>query len=1236
MRRYIVSLILCVACLMLPAYAQVTTGIVTGTVIDQTGAVAANVPVTITNTATGATRTMNTNSAGDYRFEALSTGTYQLSVKAPNFKESVTNGVEVHAATTTTADVKLQVGSATEHVDVEANAIQVQTDNASLGETVEGQQVRELPLNGRSFVQLTQLAPGVSAANNFDSKNKGLQGGVDFSVNGNATTNNLYLVDGANNNDTGSNRTILIYPSIESIAEFKMLRNSYGAEYGGAAGAVINIVTRSGSNDWHGSVLYSGRNDVLNARTYFAAQRTAIANANGQTLAHDGKDKVRRNDWGYSIGGPIIKNKLFFFWSQEWNHEIRGNTRSACVPTAAEAAGDFSADPTSQANAKVADGGLGTPLTSCMVAPNLTGLNPALYTANTQLFNYKGTQVPVYGPILTSVDPAGAALALKYPLPNQPLTGGNNWSASLPTPLMWRQENVRVDYNLSKNNTVMGRFTQDSWSNNAFNAGYWGEDPFPALNDNWVQPSKSIVGKWTRTIGTTMVNDAEFTYSNNRINIAPSGIDPGNGRPFGEALLNLISTAVPTEYPNSLKTASASIPTIWGGLGSYGSGQNYWTQAPWENQLDLYVAKDDASKVIGKHTIKFGGQISWNAKDEDTGDSSTERPTFGSGGLFSGPGDPMNCGKDGKSACFTGSGNNLANVLIPGGIWNMSETSTNVRAQLRWHDDALYVADNWKVTSRLTLDLGLRWDLLDAPYQPNNQITNFQPSLYNPAIPISAGDACNGLWIVAGTNPCGAANTQFGTAFSLGTPGPGRALVNNNNHLFSPRLGIAWDPWGDGNTAVRIGVGRFFQRERVSRYTLVANAPFAVTSSVNRPLDSTVPLTAGGASPAGGIDPSATIPESWQWNVSIQRSLAKDTTLEVGYVGNHAYHQTSSYDINQIAPQNWLAASFMNNGAAQTAGFYAFNDFSGSLAWWTHQGDATYNSLQTLFKTRYKRSQLTAAYTWSHSISNAILDDSSGGIGYQSFTYPGNPSLDRGNSSINRPHIFTANFNYYLPDLNQANKLVKGALGAWELGLITTEALGNSNTVYQGSLSDDSTLWAPGSSAFGNGLQALYNNANQRGMQRPLVVPGQSCQLGQGNQMFNPAAFTLVGYQIGSIPSNTEPRGYCRGPSLLDTDLSIDKNFKLSERVRLQFRIDLFNMLNHANFRGDQINGVAGGTMFSGVNCGPVNAAGQYQPCSPTNSVITHQSAVNNGWGQSTQVVGNAGRELQYGLHLTF
>ena len=1191
MKRFIVSLFFCVACLALSAYAQVTTGIVAGTVTDQTGAVVPDAPVSITNTATGATRAQNTNSAGDYRFEAMPTGTYQVEVKAANFKESVTNAVEVHASTTTMVDVKLQLGSATEHVDVEANAIQVQTDNASLGETVEGQQVRELPLNGRSFVQLTQLAPGVSAANNFDSKNKGLQGGVDFSVNGNATTNNLYLVDGANNNDTGSNRTILIYPSIESIAEFKMLRNSYGAEYGQAAGAVINIVTRSGSNDWHGSALYSGRNTALDARTYFAAQRTAIADAAGQTLPHDGKDKVNRNDWGYSFGGPIVKNKLFFFWSQEWNHEIRGITKTACVPTAAEALGDFSQGVS-----------CGEPTPTIPVALQAAG-NP-LKIANPSA--------------------AGLLLAEKYPLPNQATVNGNNWSSSLATPLMWRQENIRADYNLNKSNTIMGRFTQDTWTNNAYNAGYWGEDPFPALNDNWAQPSKSMVGKWTRTIGTTMVNDAEFSYSNNRINITPGGINPNNGYLYGPALLNAISAAIPTEYPQSIKRDPAGVPTMWGGMGNYGSGNNYWSIAPWNNTLDLYVAKDDASKIIGKHTLKFGVLMSWNGKNEDVSTSSSERPIFGT--------NDGNLTYTDAAGTIRGTGNNLANVLLPGAAWNLQETSTNVRAQLRWHDDEFYIADNWKVTPRLTVDVGLRWSFLDAPYQPNNQLTNFQPSLYNPAL--SPSDACNGLWIVAGTDPCGAANAQFGTNFSSGTPGPGRALVNNNNHMIAPRVGIAWDPWGDGNTAVRIGAGEFFQRERVSRYTLVDNAPFAVTASYQRPLDGGVAALNPGAAPSGGMDARDIVPVSYQWNFSIQRSLARDTTLELGYVGNHAIHQTSSYDLNQIAPQNWLAASFMGSGDVQAAGFYEFNNYSSALTWFTHQGDATYHSLQTLFKTRYKRSQLTAAYTWSHSIANVLLDDSSGNIGPESFMDPTNPRLDRGNSAINRPHIFTANFNYYLPDLSHMNSAVRGALGGWELGLITTEAMGNSQTAYQNGLQENASLRA--GAAYGDGLQGLFNNANQRSMQRPLIVPGQSCGVSDGDQVVNPNAFTLVGYQIGTIMPNMEPRGYCRGPSLLNTDLSIDKNFKLTERVRMQFRLDLFNLLNHANFRGDQTNGLAGAsTTFATVNCGSANAAGMYAPCSPTNNVISHQT-LSNGFGQATSVVGNAGRELQYGLHFTF
>ena len=292
------------------AHAQKITGTISGTVTDTSGAAVPGAVVTATNTATAQAFHATTDAQGNYTIAELPDSKYDVSISAGNFKEFRVQNAIVHVDTTTTVDAQLQVGSVSETVTVQANALQVQTDSASLGVTVDGTQVRELPLNGRNFVQLTQLQPGVSAANGFQNTGKGLNGGVDMSVNGNPTTNNLFLVDGVNNNDVGSNRTILIYPSNEAIAEFKMLLNSYGPEYGQASGSVISIITRSGTNSFHGSVFYNGRNDALNTYTFFSAPNA------GKGLPLNGKDKQRRNDWGYSIGGPIHKDKLFFFWSQ--------------------------------------------------------------------------------------------------------------------------------------------------------------------------------------------------------------------------------------------------------------------------------------------------------------------------------------------------------------------------------------------------------------------------------------------------------------------------------------------------------------------------------------------------------------------------------------------------------------------------------------------------------------------------------------------------------------------------------------------------------------------------------------------------------------------------------------------------------------------------------------------------------------------------------------------------------
>jgi hypothetical protein len=1150
--------------------AQKTSGSISGQATDASGAGVPNATITLQNPSTGLNRSTQADDRGVYNFDDVAIGTYEVDASAPSFQKVAVKDVVVNVATATRTDIHFATGSVTETMTVTANAIQVQTESGSLGTIVDGTQVKELPLNGRSFVELTQLGPGVSGANNFDSKNKGLQGGVDFSVNGNPTTNNLFLVDGANDNDVGSNRTILIYPSIESIAEFKMLTNSYGPEYGQASGAVISIATRSGTNALHGSVFYDGRNDALASYTYFSRRNAGL----GQPL--NGKDKLRRNDYGYSIGGPIKRDKLFFFFNEEWNHEIRGFTQTACVATAAEIAGDFTN-------------------TSC--GANQPTFAPA--------FQQGGNPH-----ILNAVDPAGVLLAKYYPLPNKTAdTNNNNWSESLPSSLKWRQENVRGDYNLTARNVIMGRYVQDTWTNPSYNGNqYWGDSPFPTVNSSWAQPSKQIIGRVTSTISNTLVNDAEFAYSNNRINISPGGTDPG--------LIAQLNTAIPTLYPTSLKNnKTGSIPTIWGGLQQYGNQANIWTIAPWNNKLDIYTVRDDVSKMLGNHIIKAGLFLGFNAKDEDTSTAASEHPNFSATGV-----DTNNGG--------VSTGNPLGNVLEPGNIFSLSETSTNIRAQLRWRDREFYVGDTWKTTPRLTINYGIRWSFLPPTYQPNGLETNFQPSLYDPSKPSS--DACNGLLTVPGKTPCQDANQKFGTNFSSGVPGFNKYLVHTNNHLISPRVGLAYDLHGNGRTAIRIGYGMFYQRERVSRYTLVANAPFAVTASnFARALGGPTPASlSAGTSPSGGYDTSNTLPMSMQYNVTLEQAMAKNTVLQVSYVGNRGEHLTSSYDVNSIQPQNWGVATFAPSG--QVNSLRPYSNF-GSLAFWTHNGDSYYNGLQTLFRTQVGQLRLQAAYTWSHAIADIVTDDSSGGTGNQSFTVASNPKLDRGNTSTNRPNIFVANGTYLLPSLRGRNFVTEQALGGWELTGITTANSGNSFTIFQNGISETAGNLVTGSKTTVSSLfqSGLVSN------QRPLLAAGTSCNSGpgiKGNQIISPTAFTLIGYHLGTFEPTTAPRGACHGPKLVNTDMSIDKNWKiLHERANIQFRFDAFDLFNHANFRPDQGNFTA----INSVNCGAPDGAGKYLPCSATNNVVTAQVR-NSSFGQSTGLVGNAQRQFQYGLHITF
>jgi len=1116
------SLLLLSIGLLVGVHAQSsTTGNITGTVRDPQGAAVPKAEVTIVEEKTGASRTVRATEDGFYTATSLPAGMYTISTAPTGFKKTITTGVELHVSENKTVNLDLQVGQVTETVTVTSEAAPVELRSGEVSSLISEKQVTELPLNGRNYAQLALMVPGVSpvtqagAGGAFATNGTGLNAGVDMSVNGNQSNANLWTVDGVNNMDVGSNRTLLVFPSIDSIQEFRVERNSFSAEFGQAQGAVVNLITKGGANEFHGAGFEFFRNDALNANNLFL-------NRAGQP-----RPQLEYNNFGGNFSGPIVKNRAFFYWSEEWRRERRGQVLSRHVPTAAEKRGDFSAF-TVQNGLKVPTltGGLPhLPGLTCAATQQNIGPNPVDPGC------FPGNKIPA-----NLLSPAGLAYIKLFPDPTGP--GIGDWATSQLQPIDTRQDSIRGDVTINDKTNLMVRYINEKWTHLSASGNFWGDSAYPTLASDWSQPSHSFAVKLTNTITSKAVNEFQFSIAGNDIIITTS--------PETQALQDEIAAKIPSVFPHT-DTIGGTVPSLFWGAGGY---DNIWHQAPWANREDLYIWKDDFSLVKGSHEWKFGGLFSHNFKDE---------PGGGAGG-----------GNQQLTiqGCGEQTGHCIADLLLKDTVLlNYTETQTTEIAEGRWRDFEFYVNDTWKIHPRVSLTLGLRYSRFPPAWEKDNRISNFFPNLYN------------------GTD----FNTGLVTSDEAVAMGLSKSTVNTYKQGWQPRLGLAWDIHGDGKTAVRIGFGRYMSRSNVIEdlLRLSGNPPWTTAVSAGsgwngsgttlancptcRSLDTINPglrTNVAGVNPNAGfaaVDPNFRPPESYQWNLTISHQLTNDTVLEASYIGNHGLHiWRRNVNVNDVFPNQVCrgpacdgstrdARLQISRAALGVTSSNVFSDLAGQLiadnralrnigTINTDQstGNSSYHALQLWLNRRFsKRLAFQAAYTWGHAISDVALTAFT-----NTTSDPFNFASDKGDADLDRRHTFVANLVYELPSFKQWGKAAEFTLGGWQVNGIAS---------YFGATPIDITT---GANTLGT-ASAVGQRPNYTGA--PVYL-----HTSDGTQFLNPAAFARPAPgQLGTLG-----KGAVRGKSITNIDLSMAKNWRYKERYGFQFRAEFFNIFNHPNFNG--------------------------------------------------------------------
>jgi len=1143
-RNHSSFLAVCVIILSLTAagLGQELAATLTGTVSDPSGAVVAGATIVVHSQETGLDlRSVTTSESGSFNITNLPAGRYTVTFRVSGFQTFVANDVILNVAEKHTLDVQLKTGKASETIEVTAENTPIQTTTAEESGTVTGEQVRELALNNRNFEQLVLLQPGVSNQLG-DEPGFGLSSNTVISINGARQGANNWTVDGADINDSGSNGTLLNTPSVDAIQEFTLERSNYDASFGRSGGGQIVVATKSGTNQFHGSAYEFNRNNYYNANSFENRQSIDQAIAGGASpaaaYAANHVPIERYNDFGFTIGGPLeipklykpVKDKTFFFWSEEWRKASTPNTTTITVPTTGELGGVFT---TTQI--------VGKNTTPVPVAP--AGCVTTAGSGKSETWTIK-----------PSCYSQNAAAYLKaFIAPNPANSGSNQLVESFSQLNNFRQDNIRLDQNVGDRVRVFARYMQDSVPEN-FPFGLWGTANYPGADAISLNaPGRNLVLNATTSISPKVVNEVEFADSWGAINASLSGFD--NSPSFVSQLTN--KTAFQDPYGRAPNVAISGYTGLTNGNGPY-----------FERNIDKNIF-DNLSIQHGNHTIRLGATAMWLTKTEN---ATAGFATFNFGSAVNGN-DPF------------------ANFLL-GQADSYTQPNKDTIPHLDYTNFEAYVQDDWKITPRLTLNLGVRYSYFPSPSDSNHTLVNFDPALYNPANApnivttpktpdgnFAAGNAAtyaNGLIF-----PTGATCSNAKAIAPLATCSPfGSGINPNSNNNWGPRIGFAYDPFGNGKWAVRAGYGLFYDRtlNGIWEQNAFSDPPLVQTTSITNNGTSSLNLfdnfqvgTAAGAplgpnalttTGAGGLNQSPTfkVPSYQDYNVSVQHELMPNTVVELGYVGTKGTHLLGDIDTNQPTVATRVANPGVGiNAIAPYLGY-------GLITARNPVFTSNYNSLQVAVNRRLSHGLLIgASYTWSKLLTTNPLDRAL--IAYDTY----NLKQSYGLSTLNTPQILVISYVYQLPFYQSQSGLGR-LLGGWELSGIVNFQTGQSQIIDQENdpwslvTTTNSTqactisVTTTSCPLYPGGL-GLPSQAPPNSGVRADQVPGVSTSGPKTPaEYFNTAAFTTAVGHFGSAAP-----GAVLGPGFQRWDTSLFKNIKFGERAALQLRLETFNTFNHGS-----------------------------------------------------------------------